>query len=245
MCLPQPPPTSMIVHNLLEARMATTVNSAAGTPAAQEAKALTWLAQWIRSHKQVSGYIAAIALVGAVLLAWSVLSNRTVELQASARLAQARLAVDSRNYALAASELSQLVENYAGSRAAQEGTILLAQVRLGQGQSQQAIQVLSKFAPGAARPYRAQAYALLGAAYENAARPKDAAAAYEQAAEAAQFPFLKAQFLSDAGRAWVAAGDTAKALAAYHAITTQRDSTGSVTEARVRIGELTRGAGVK
>lgn len=225
--------------------MATTVSTAAGRPAAQQANALTWLVQWVKRHRQASGYIAIALALGAVLLAWSTLSNRTVELQASARLAQARLAVDSRNYALAASELSQLVENYAGSRAAQEGTILLAQVRLAQGQSQQAIQVLSTFAPRAGRTYRAQAYALLGAAYENAARPKDAAEAYERAAETAQFPFLRAQFLSDAGRAWVAAGDTTKAVAAYRAIITQRDSTGSVTEARVRIGELTRGAGAK
>lgn len=225
--------------------MATTVSTAAGRPAAQQANALTWLVQWVKRHRQASGYIAIALALGAVLLAWSTLSNRTVELQASARLAQARLAVDSRNYALAASELSQLVENYAGSRAAQEGTILLAQVRLAQGQSQQAIQVLSTFAPRAGRTYRAQAYALLGAAYENAARPKDAAEAYERAAETAQFPFLRAQFLSDAGRAWVAAGDTTKAVAAYRAIIIQRDSTGSVTEARVRIGELTRGAGAK
>src|SRR2546428_737999 len=126
---------------------------------------------------------------------------------------------------------------------AQEGTILLAQVRLAQGQNQLAIDLLKRFAPDAGKAYQAQAYGLLGAAYENAARPKDAAEAYQRAAETARLPFLRSQFLSDAGRAWVAAGDTSRALAAYRAILQGSDTAGAAGEAKVRIGELTRGAG--
>src|SRR2546422_786653 len=62
------------------------------------------------------------------------------------------------------------------------------------------------------------------------------------AADAAPYPFLRAQFLSDAGRAWLAAGDTAKAIAAYQTIAQQLDSTSAAVEAKVRIGELTKGA---
>jgi predicted negative regulator of RcsB-dependent stress response len=222
--------------------MATSVTTAARGTAAAETGPWTWLVQWIKRHKQVAAYIGLAAAIGAALFGWNLLSTSTAERNASIRLDQARLAVESRNYPLAASELSQLVENYAGTRSAQEGTLLLAKVRLAQGQSQVAIELLTKFAPKASRAYRAQAYGLLGAAYENAARPKEGAEAYDRAAEAAEFPFLRAQFLSDAGRAWAAAGDTTKALAAYRAITTQLDSTSGVTEALVRIGELTKGA---
>ncbi|HEU5262243.1 MAG TPA: tetratricopeptide repeat protein [Gemmatimonadales bacterium] len=204
---------------------------------------MAWFAQWVKGHRQAASYIVIFGVIGAALFLWNLLSTRTAERTASARLDQARLAVESKNYPLAASELAQLVENYSGTRAAQQGTILLAQVRLGQGQNQLAVQVLTKFAPDAGKAYRAQAYALLGAAYENMARPKDAAEAYQSAADGAQFPFLRAQFLSDAGRAWLAAGDTVKALDAYRAITAQRDSGGSVVEAKVRIGELTKGTG--
>ena len=52
-------------------------------------------------------------------------------------------------------------------------------------------------------------------------------------------------FLSDAGRAWTTAGDTAKAVAAYREIVTKLDSTNTVMEAKVRLGELTRGVGLK
>ena len=154
-----------------------------------------------------------------------------------------RVKLDSKNSPLAASVLSQVVENFSGTHAAQEAVILLAQTRLAQGQTQQAIDVLQRSAPKADRYFRAQTYGLLGAAYENALRPKDAATAYESAAAAALYPFLRAQFLSDAGRAWLAAGDTAKALAAYRTIGAKLDSTSAAGEAKVRIGELTKGGG--
>jgi hypothetical protein len=40
----------------------------------------------------------------------------------------------------------------------------------------------------------------------------------------------------------VAAGDTTKAIAAYQSIVTKYDSVGTAVEAKVRLGELTRGA---
>ena len=74
----------------------------------------------------------------------------------------------SRNYQLAASELSQVVENYSGTYAADEAQVLLAEVRLSQGQTQQAIDLLKRFAPSAGTHFQAQAYGLLGAGHENA-----------------------------------------------------------------------------
>ena len=222
--------------------MATTVTST-GQPAAAESSALTWLAEWIKGHRQAATYAGVVLALAAGLFGWNLLSTKTAERNAGSQLEQGRLALDSKNYPLAASVLAQVVENYSGTHAAQEGAILLAQVRLAQGQTQQAIDVLQRYAPKADKDFRAQAYGLLGAALENALKPQDAAAAYEQAAAAAaQFPFLRAQFLSDAGRAWVAAGDTARALAAYRSIVASGDSTGAAMEAKVRIGELTRGA---
>ncbi len=222
--------------------MATSVTSAGRPAAATDANVLTWLVQWIKGHKQRAAYLGAALTIVAILFVWNLLSTRTAERSAGRRLEQGRLALASKNYQLAASVLSQVVENYSGTRAAQEGNILLAQVRLAQGQSQQAIDLLKEFARNAGKDYRAQAYGLLGAAYENASHPRDAADAYQRAADAAQYPFLRAQFLSDAGRAWLAAGDTAQAVTAYKTIAQQLDSTSAATEAKVRLGELTKGA---
>ena len=197
---------------------------------------------WLKAHRNTASWGGAILIVAIGLFGWKLLSTRQSERSASQELNSARFALDAKNYALAASELSRISENYSGSRSANEAAILLAQVRLGQGQSQQAIQVLKDFAPGASADYKAQAYGLLGAAYENVAHPKEAAEAFEEAARNARMPFLRAGYLSDAGRAWLAAGDTAKARLAYTEIATKLDSTASAFEAKARLGELSKGS---
>jgi len=207
----------------------------------QDNDALARAIAWIKAHRQFSLWVAVVLVVGGGLLWWNALSTRQSEQNAGRALSSARLAFESRNFPLASSELSRIIANYSGTHAAQEANLLLAQVRLAQGQNQSTIDLLRRFAPDAGREFRAQAYGLLGGAYENVAHPKEAAAAYQLAAEAASMPFLRAQFLSDAGRAWTTAGDTAKAVAAYREIVTKLDSTNSVMEAKVRLGELTRG----
>src|SRR6266571_4946172 len=143
---------------------------------------------------------------------------------------------------LAASELAKVVEDYSGTNAAQEGRLLLANVRLLQGQPLQAVAVLKDYAGGAGKPYRAQAYSLLGAAYENMGRTREAGDAYEKGSAAARLDFLKAQLLADAGRAWTTAGDTARAVADYRRIVQEFSKEAAATEAKVRLAELTKGS---
>jgi tetratricopeptide (TPR) repeat protein len=197
---------------------------------------------WVKGHRQASSWIATVLVVAAVLLIWTLASTRRSEAVASRQLQSARFSYDNQNMPLAASELSRIIENYSGTNAAAEARLLLGQVRLAQGQPQQTVELLRDFAPGAGAAYRAQAFGLLGAAYENLGKAKEAAEAYEAGAARARLDFLKAQMLSDAGRAWTAAGDTAKAVAAYRRIVNELPKSSSVTEAKVRLGELTKGA---
>lgn len=197
---------------------------------------------WIGEHRRVATWIVGALVVGVVLLIWTLSSNRRSEGIASRQLQGARYAFENQNLPLAASELARIVENYSGTRAAQEARLLLAHVRLQQGQPQQAVEVLRDFAPGASSAFGAQAYGLLGVAYENLGRPREAAEAYQQGAEEARMDFLKGQMLIDAGRAWIGAGDTTRAVSAYRRIVDQLPKTGAVTEAKVRLGELTKGA---
>src|SRR5438034_2250152 len=196
---------------------------------------------WIVAHRTLSTWIAAIIIIAAGLFLWTQSTKRRSEEIASRELQGARFAFESQNLPLAASELARIVENYSGTNAAQEGRLLLANVRLLQGQPQQAVQVLKDYAPGAAKAYRAQAYGLLGAAYENMGRPREAGEAYENGSTAARLDFLKAQMLSDAGRAWTIAADTSRALAAYRRIVKDFPKEATVTEAKVRMAELTKG----
>jgi tetratricopeptide (TPR) repeat protein len=196
------------------------------------------LVAWVKRHRQRLSWGVGIVVVAGGLFAWKVLSTRESERVASVQLSTARFALESKNYALAASELSRIVENYSGTRSANEAAVLLAQARLAQGQSQQAVTVLKDFAPGASADYRSQAYGLLGAAYENLGRASDAAGAYHLAANDARLPFLRNEFLADEARAWLLVPDTAKARSALEAIAGGTDSTRAVFEAKERLGEL-------
>jgi tetratricopeptide (TPR) repeat protein len=196
---------------------------------------------WVNAHRQLSYWIGTILVVGAVLFVWQLSTKRRSEEIASRELQGARFAFENQNLPLAASELARVIENYSGTNAAEEGRLLLANVRLLQGQPQQGVEVLRDYAPGAGGAYRSQAYGLLAAAFENLGRFREAAEAYENGAAAARLDFQKAQMLSDAGRAWTSAADTTKAVQVYQRLVKELPNEGAVTEAKVRLGELTKG----
>src|SRR5712672_1423973 len=199
------------------------------------------LGAWVKAHRQLGSWIGSIVVVGAGLFLWTLSTQRRTEEIASRDLQGARFAFENQNLPLAASELAKVIANYAATNAAAEARILLANVRLLEKQPQQAVTVLKDFAPGAAEAYRAQAYGLLGAAYEDMGQPRQAGEAYENGSAAARLDFLKAQMLSDAGRAWTNAGDTTRAVTDYRRIVKEFAKEGMATEAKVRLGELTKG----
>ena len=213
----------------------------AGKAPATDGDAFERLLAWVKRHQQASIWVGVVIVVGAGMAYWNILSARQSEFVAGNALGQARLAFESGNFPLAASELGQITANYSGTNAAQQANLLLAQSRLRQGQAQQAVDLLAKFAPSARSAYQAQAYGLLGDALENLGHPRDAGVAYRSAADHAEMPFMRAQSLSDAGRAFSEGGDTAQATSAYAEIVMKLDSTPNVAEAKVRLGELTRG----
>src|SRR2546426_12785194 len=99
--------------------MGTSVQTAAAR-AAEENPLLVAIGRWIAANRQKALAIAGALVIVIVLLAWNTLSARQTEQAAGVRLNAARLAFDSRNYPLGASEMSQGVENYSGTRCAPE-----------------------------------------------------------------------------------------------------------------------------
>src|SRR3989442_7103512 len=120
-----------------------------GRTATQDRRLIAALVAWLRANRQKALYIAGIVVIGAGLLLWNGLSGRQTEQEAGRRLGQARLAFESKNYPLAASELAQVTENFSGTRAAQQAVLVLGQTPLLQGPSQQAIDRRKRFAPDA------------------------------------------------------------------------------------------------
>ena len=184
--------------------------------------------------------VMAGVLVATAGITWFMFSARARrEAFASRALGDAQSAISAGNAALAASDLARLVQSYGGTPAAGEGALLLAQVRLSQGQTDDAIGGLRQFLDGRPDPrFGAAAYGLLGAALEQAGRPADAGAAHEEAAARWPYDYLRAQSLLDAGRTFRLAGDTAKAALVYERILDEFRETPSLLEAQLRLGEV-------
>jgi outer membrane protein assembly factor BamD (BamD/ComL family) len=219
--------------------MATTVEVKSREQASPPAGPTT---PWYRERqRQLLG--AAAVLVAAAIVGWFVLdSSQRKEEFAARSLNQARSAAEAGNLPLASSELQRLITTYKGTDAASEAVITLNQVRMVNGQSELAAVGLKEYL--AAKPpakYMAPAAGLLGAALENSKQWVDAGNAYNQASSAADVPYLKANYLIDAGRAFRQAGKVEEAKKAYRTIVQKYPDSPSFTEAEVRLAELTDG----
>jgi outer membrane protein assembly factor BamD (BamD/ComL family) len=199
--------------------------------------------EWFKRYRRLAtGIVAVLAVAGASV--WFVISARQRKANFAARaLQEAQSALAAGNAALAMSDLARLTTTYGGTPAANDGAILLGQLRLSSAQPDSAIRELRQFTQSEppAR-YGAAAYHLLGAALEQENKMADAAKAYQQAADMWPYDYLQAQALLDAARAYRAAGDSAQAVAAYQRILHDFSKSPSVTEARVRLAELLEGS---
>lgn len=194
---------------------------------------------WTRTNIRRVGIGAGIVVVVAGAVLAYVASERRKEAFAAQALSQAWSTVESGNVALAASDLSRLVERFGGTRAADEAFVLLSDLRLLGGQDDIAVRTLQQFVEGRHPKYfMSSAYGLLGGGLENQSKFAEAARAYRSAADAADLGFLKAQYLIDAGRAFVAAKDTASAKAALGEVLSKYGELSQSAEARVRMGEI-------
>ena len=218
--------------------MATTVEATTRGPIAAPAAPKPWYRDHQRKLMTAVGIVAVAALV-----AWFVLeSGKRKEEFASRGLNQARTAAEAGNLPLASSELQKLITAYKGTDAATEAVITLNQVRMVNGQNELAVAGLRDFlATKPASKYLAPANGLLAAALENSKRWAEAGGAYTQASNSAEVDYLKAKYLVDAGRAYREGGKTEDAERAYRTVVQKYPEAPSLTEAQVRLAELTDG----
>ena len=197
---------------------------------------------WVRGHQKLVLGIAG-ALVIVALGTWLVVeTGQRRQLRAAEQLDQARSIAENGNLPLAANELQKIIETYKGTEAATEAAVTLNQVRMVNGQSELAIVGLQEFLKANPKKvYRVPALGLLGEALENAGRPAEAAEAYSSAAVDAEVDYLKAQYLLFAGRAYRNAGKPEDAIKALQKIRADYPNSTAMTEATIRLAELTKG----
>lgn len=216
--------------------MAATAGKSPITPAVATAPEQPYLTpQRIR----ILGIGGAVVLVIALAIWFTITAGQRKQAYAATALEQCRDAAAQANFGVAVQCYTQLARNFSGTPSAYEATLGVAQTHLVAGQNELAITGLVEFLrsnppPEAASP----ANSLLGTAYENVGKFAEAEGAYRKASDLATVEYLKASALLDAGRAALGAKKVDDAKAIYNEIITKYAKSGAMTEAQVRLAEI-------
>ena len=198
--------------------------------------------QWFTRYKQrlTLGAVTVFLIGGGVWFTQSARVRR--ETFAGLELSQARIAAESGNLQLAASDLSRMITTYAKTGPGQEAVILLANVHLRQSQPELAVSELRDLLSRGPEDYLVgPAASLLGAALEQLGRFGEAADAYQDAADGVGYSMIRSQFLMELARTAALSGDTDRAVAAYQTVMEEGgDTTATAGEAKFRSAELRR-----
>jgi predicted negative regulator of RcsB-dependent stress response len=182
--------------------------------------------------------IGLVIIVGLMVGIWVyVATQANKEQRAAAEVASASGAVAAGNYALAETDLTRIVQQFAATDAGKQAVLLLSEALYGQGKYEQGIEQLQRYVGSAPDHMKAAFHSQIAAGYEEIGNFPEAAATYLRAAEVARFGADKSVYRADAARAYTLAGNTAAAKQLWEAEAADLSSPVS-GEARVRLGEL-------
>lgn len=182
--------------------------------------------------------IGAAIVVAALVGIWLYIATQANKAErAEAELARASQAVVAGNYALAETDLRRVVQQFGGTDAGKQATLLLSEALYAQQKYQEGVTELEQRVGGAPDHMKSTFHAQIAAGYEELGKFAEAAAAYEEAAKVSRFDTERSILRADAARALTLAGNTAAAIAIWEAEAADEASP-VAGEARVRLGEL-------
>jgi predicted negative regulator of RcsB-dependent stress response len=197
------------------------------------------LMEWIQTNTRWIAIGAAVVVVAGA--GWWIYAQSSVkkEQNAAQALFMARQSMQAGNLVLAQSDLTKLVDRYSGTSAGSEGAMILAQINFDQAKFQEGITLLEKAAKGAPEPLEVQLRSLIADGYLGMKNAPAAAKEFEKAADMSERPLEKATQRARAARAYMVAGDTAKAREIWAELAADLKNPSVAAEAKVRLGEMT------
>jgi TolA-binding protein len=199
-------------------------------------RAVRWVQQ--RSRPLTFGALGVVILAGGIWFARTAQERK--ESFAARELAQARATADAGNLQLAKSDLGRVVSQYGGTAAREEAVILLARVRLLDGEATVAVNELRVFlAQGPRQQFVAPAAGLLGSALEDLGQYAEAADAFQRAADESEYGLVRAEYLLDLGRSAELAGELTRAARAYEQVINElEEGNPLIGAAQIRLAEI-------
>ena len=189
-----------------------------------------------RASKPAAIVVGTAVVVGTGIYFWRQ-SQREDALRAERSFYQAQGSLASGNRALAESDLQKVLQRSPNTPAAAQAAALLATLRYEDGKHAEGVQLAQRALDRAPDHLKPGLHALVAAGLEDQKKPAEAAAEYQKAADATPYDLEKQRYLSDAARAWMAAGNAAEAKKIWTELAANELSPLS-GEARVRLGEI-------
>ena len=195
-------------------------------------------AEWLVLHKQrvIMGVVAI-----AILFAGAWFYRRSTQIKATraeSAYFQARQAMMAGNAPLAVTDLRNVTTRYKGTPGAAQAALALAQILYDEGKYQEGIAELEKVAGTSPQELRAAIHVLRAVGHEGLKQFDQAAAEYQAAAEVTRFPNDASSYKASAARALMAGGKSDAAREIWAELVAEPGGS-MVSEARVRLGELT------
>jgi predicted negative regulator of RcsB-dependent stress response len=208
-------------------------------PRASSDNRLEVLSDWFDvNSKLVTGAVIAIAVV--VGGWWFYTRSQHLKAERAERAYYAaEQSMAAGNMPLAESDLRKMITRYAGTPAAKQAVLTLAQLEYDQGKYQEGITVLKNAMPKleSSEEFGASGHIMTAAGYEQLRKFVEAAGEYESAAKRARFDQDRQRYESLAANAYLLGGRKEEAKRIWTVLAA--DSKGTVAgEARVRLGEM-------
>ena len=196
-------------------------------------------AEWFEANSKLVTIGAAVVVVAAAGY-WFYLRSAEIKRQNAERgLNQAKQSMAAGNIALAQSDLQKVADRYRGTASGAQAAMLLAETNFDQNKFAEGLKILEPYQNSrAAGPNLASVWALTGDGQIALAKPADAAASYQKAAEATTLGGEKSLYQAKQGRALMLAGKDGEARALWEKLATDPNALPVRNEAQVRLGEL-------
>lgn len=196
--------------------------------------------EWLEAHARPLAITAgAVVLVVVVIVLWSRARSQAAD-QASARVTELSAPYWRGDYAAVQTQADEIRKQYPGTPGAADAARLKGDVLYWQGDFKKATQLYETYLKEikTPSPVRSGVRANLAQAYEGDKQPRRAAEIYEELAKEPGPRLLRAELWLSAGRAWRAAGDSARAIAAYRTVSREFTDTPSAASAEIALGEM-------
>jgi tetratricopeptide (TPR) repeat protein len=203
---------------------------------------IAWLRaqEWLEANARLLAILAgAVLLVVVVAVLWTQARARAAE-QASVRATEMSALYWRGEYARVLTEADAIRKQYPGTLGAADAARMKADASFWQGDFKQAAQNYEVYLEEVKTPspVRSAVRRNLAQALEGDKQSAAAAKIYEELGKEPGPRLLRAENWLSAGRAWRAAGDSAKAIAAFRTVSREFTDTPFAANAEVALGEL-------